>query len=699
MKKGIVEVLQTEMLDFMAPVIVNNLPSIDGLLNSQRQVIWGMDKAKMNSNGQFYKMLKASGRIFDYYVLGDMPLCGVMKNMANNYILNKYLMPKGSFGNKNHRNSKGSAPRYIECKLGKYGEYMLQGINKNAVPMKDNYDATEKEPVIMPSKVPNILTNLRMSIAVSESNTMPSHNMNDTCDSIISYIKTKDIDKSIELIKVPDLPSGGRIIYDKDIFNKIYKTGKGSFTIIGKYKYDEKKNTMTIYEIPYTTYIENIEDEIEDKMDKVFKNVLSDHPQQGSDKDGLKLILYLKKGIDCKYVEKLLRNHTSYEDKFSCNFTILDLDGKTPILMSLEDIITKWLVHRTNCIKNEINYDISIQQKTLNKYLGLQIIDADIENVVKKIRNTKQSILIEMLMNDFNLNKEQAEYIKGILLSNINKEWIKERTDKIDELKELIKTLETNRDDENYINNVIINELEECKTKFGKDRLTDIIYEDNNTKLIKEDLIEDFNCRIMFTSTYIKKHQKKSESHNVKEGEAILGDIETTNKSTLLIFTDKANRYKIPVYELETYTPSKLGDYVYNILPIDKDEKIIKVVSVKEPKGFIYTVYENGCVGKVDIKSYLSNNKKLQNCYNTDSKLLDLYYSEKDIDIFMLSSEGKAIIINTENINSKASRNTKGIRGIKLSEGFTCIGCIMNICLSSVFLSIQKLFSPISNRW
>ena len=147
-KKGIKELLQTEMLDFSAPIIVNNLPAIDGCLISQREVIWGMFKGHKTSDKPTFKMLKCGGNIMDYYVLGDMPLYGVMKNMGNNYTLNKYLKTKGSFGDKNKVNGKGSAPRYIECTLNKYAETMLDGIKKNAVPMKNNYDFTEKEPIV-----------------------------------------------------------------------------------------------------------------------------------------------------------------------------------------------------------------------------------------------------------------------------------------------------------------------------------------------------------------------------------------------------------------------------------------------------------------------------------------------------------------------------------------------------------------------
>ena len=667
MKSSIVDVLKKEMTLFTFPVIVNNLPSIDGLLCGQREIIYAMDKANMNSNGQFYKMLKAAGVVYNYYVLGDSGLTGSMKNMGNNYSLNKYLLPKGSFGNKNLRDGNGSAPRYIECKLSPYSECMLEGINKNAVQMKDNYDATEKEPVILPSKIPNILCNLRTSIAVSEANTMPSHNMEDVCDSIISYIKTNNIDKSIELLKVPDLPSGGAIIYDKKTFDKIYKTGKGSFINLGKYKYIKEKNMISIYEIPYNTVIENIYDEIKNNYSKFQSEISS--ISNGSDKNGLNLRIYLKKGANVDVVIQKLRKYTSYESKFKCNFTILDLDGKTPMLMNLETIITKWLEHRTSCLIRETNFDIKEQSKLLNRLYGLKIINEDLDKAISIIRSSKnENIAKELLKKEFNLNDEQLNYICTIKLVNINHDWITKRITNIDEIENKIEYLNHFKNDKNSINNKIIEQLNEVKNKFKKARQTEIIYEDNIKPISKQDLIEDCNYRLAYTSTYIKKYSKVSDNQKIKDGDIIIEqDIQCNNRDTLLLFTNKANRYKIAVNDLETITPSKsYGDYIPNLLKLEEDEHILRIVPINDKSnGYMIFTYANGKTAKVSIKSYISSSTKLINCYNTNSKLLDLMYIEDDIDILSISDEGKGLIFNTKNINSKASKSTQGNNSMK----------------------------------
>lgn len=670
-KKGIKELLQTEMLDFSAPIIVNNLPAIDGCLISQREVIWGMFKGHKTSDKPTFKMLKCGGNIMDYYVLGDMPLYGVMKNMGNNYTLNKYLKTKGSFGDKNKVNGKGSAPRYIECTLNKYAETMLDGIKKNAVPMKNNYDFTEKEPVVLPSMIPNILTNLRMSIAVSEANKMPSHNMEDVCNSIQSYIKTKDINKSIELIKAPDLPTGGSIIYDKKVFEQIYKTGKGSFSIIGNYKYDKKENTIHIYEIPYTTFIENIEQEIENKLDK-FKNEISDY-HNGSDKQGINLELYLKNGVNPNVVIQKLRKYTSFEDKFSCNFTILDLDNKTPKLMSLEDIITRWIKHRQTCIMNEINYDININKTKLNELYGLKIINNNLDETIKIIRASKnEKIASETLSNRFNLNKEQSEYIASIKLIKLNKEWINSKLSNIEILEKINEDLKNKVNDEDYINNKIIEQLEEVKKEFNQPRKTKIIYEDVIGTASQQDLIEDYNCNIIITEqNYIKKFLKQSDSHKLKDGDSIIQEFKCNNKDTLFFFTNTGYRIKLSVNDLELKKPNALGEYIPTLLSniLLKDEEIIKVIAVpQDAKGYIINAYDSGKISKVNISAYISNYTRLANSYDVTSQLLDIKYVDKDVDILFISEDGKALICNTDRINAKGSRKSQGNVGIKLND-------------------------------
>ena len=687
-KKGIKEVLQTEMLDFVSPLLINNLPGIDGLLVSQRQVIWGMNKAGMNSKGSFYKMLKATGKIFDYYVLGDMPLCGVMKNMGNNYILNKYLIPKGSFGNKNSRNGDGASPRYIECKLNPYAEKMLEGINKNSIDLKWNYDSTEREPIILPSIIPNILTNLRMSISVSEANRMPSHNMNEVCDSIKSYIDTGDINKSIDILKCPDLPSGGSIIYNKETFRKIYNSGKGSFVNIGKYRYDEKSNTIIIYEIPYLTYVENIHDEIESNFSK-FENEVEDF-HNGSDRKGVSLELYLKKGANVDVVIQKLRKYTSYEKNFDCNFTILDLDNKTPKLCSLKDIYDMWITHRIKCITREYTFDLDKIREDLHLLYGLRTLIPVIDEVVKLIRSCKdKKQAIEKIMEIYNLDLKQSEYVASIQLVNLTQDYIQNKIKRIDILEKKEKEYTEFLSSEENIKNKIKEQLDTVKKEFGRERLTEIIYNDKEIKISKDEIIPDYNCRILLTQSLIKKHLRQSDSHKIKSDETIICDIACNNKDNLYLFTDKGNRYLIKCNDLQTFKPSVYGQSINSVINIAKDEKPIYITPIYD-KGYMLFLYSNGNMAKINASVYVSNTKCMK-AFNVENKIIDIKYIENDVDVMMVTSKGKGLIVNSNELEPKSTKSSKGNKFISL-DGDSIIYSNIDIQKDDVVTIYDKEF-------
>lgn len=594
-EKDIIEVMEDEFIPYAGEILVNNIPSVtDGLLPVHRKVEWALHKNGINPEKPFIKLLRAGAYTMVYYVFGDMPLYKSMKNMANNSLNNFYLEPKGSFGDKRKKDGVGASPRYIECKLSKYGKALLHNINKNNVEFKRNFDNTENEPLTLPSIIPNVLTNTSQSIAVGEASKIPAHNLIETCDSFISYIKTQDIDKSIDILKCPDFSLGGQIPYDKDLFERIYKTGKGSFSVIGKYKYDEKKSKITIYEVPYETYIENIEDKVAECIEKgLFKEITDYH--NASDKDGIALDIYIKKNTDInKFIAKL-RKYTPFESKFSCNFTLLDLDNKTPELMTLEDIITKWITHRENCIIKEYEYDISEKEKTLHSLYGLQIINQDLDKAIEIIKTSKkESIALENLIEYFKLTQEQAEYISTIRLVNINEEWMINKIKNISKLENEIKQLNTEKNDINFIHNIIISQLEDIKKQFGKPRLTEIIYNDK-TKLSKSSIVEEYGIQIVLTNSYIKKNRVFSEQQKLKDNDEVLEILSANNTNTIILLSNQGRVFNIKADDLETCKPSEMGDFIPNLLELNKNEKIVKV-AIENQSLFILTAEGKGLV-------------------------------------------------------------------------------------------------------
>lgn len=663
LNKDIINVLEDDFIEYAAPIIVNNLPAIDGLLPVNRKVIWGMYKANITHEKTFSKMLRATGYILPYYTFGDMPLTGAMKNMANNSINYQYLMGKGNFGDKQRREAKGASARYIECKLSKFSEDMIKGINKNSVPMKRNYDNTLDEPIVFPSEIPNILINTSQSIAIGESSKIPSHNLNEVCDSFISYMYTSDIYKSIELLKGVDFELGGQLIYEPELFKKIYTSGKGSFKIMGNYTYDKKESAVTINQVPYEGYIEDIEKELRVKYDKgLFKEIID--IVDGTDKNGIALHIYLKKNTDVDNFIMKLRKYTPYQKTFSCNFTILDLDGKTPILMNLEIIIQKWREHRRTCIRNEFKFDIENNNDKLERLYGLNIINTDLDKAISLIRYSKsEKEAINKLINKFNLTSKQSEYISTIRLININQDWIIKQVKNIEELERKNSILNKVINDNSKIDKLVIKQLEDAKKKYGRDRKTALIYDTDISTLDNKIEIEKYSVTMVLTKEgYLKKTIKYSEVQKVKDGDEVVNLIQTDNSGEVVIITNKQNAHKIQIDDLDNKQPSSIGDYIPNLIKLEKKESIIGLIATSNYKGYAIITYENGKIHKLPLEAFKTSTKRsmLKNT-TINEEIISIIQIDEDSDIYLESSQNKAMVINTSNINSKSSRAANGI--------------------------------------
>jgi len=686
----ITKVLDQQFTDFASYVIINNLPSIDGLLPVQRKVLWACHKNGISSNKQFIKLHRAGAFTMVYYIMGDLPLFGAMKNSANNGLNNMYLTPKGSFGDKRKKFDDGASPRYVECRLSPYSEDgLLKSINKNVVPMKRNFDYTEDEPIILPSLIPNILINMSQSVAVGMASKIPAHNVLDTDNSIINYIKTNDIETSIDILKCPDFEgTKGKIIYDKATFNKIYKTGRGSFSIMGSHIYDKKTNTFSIIEVPYETYIEDIEERLGKAYEKgLFKEIADIYNASGV--QGIQLDIILKKNTDVKAFEQKLRKFTPYESKFSCNFTVLDIDGKTPKLMSLQDIYNTWIQHRINCIKKETQFDIDKNTDDLNKMYGLKIVNEDLDKAIQMIRSSKtEKIAIEKLIPYFKINQIQAEYVVAIRLGNINQEWMNNRIKDISKLESENVELNNYYNSEQLIKDTIITQLEELNKKYGKSRATEIIYDNKEIIFEKSDLVEDYNPTIVLTTKYIKKTRKYSDTQKLTEDDSVLQMIQCNNKDDLILITNQGRSLFRKGYDLQDCLPSEFGTFMTTWLGeyLQKDEKVIYIHATKDWSENLICAFENGNISKMSlIKSKPVQNRQvaIDKIYNTDSPLVSITVSKTDIDILLVTQSGHGLIINTEPIRSVKTKNGKGVEGIKLDVkkmvDDKVIGTLMNV--------------------
>lgn len=660
------------------------LPKVeDGFLPVQRKILYAMKQSGFTYNKDYAKTLDIIGSTTPYYVHGDSSLAGAMSLLVDTNETQRIPFIEGHGNFSNVLSAGGySAPRYTSARLSKFSEdNLFYGLDKDCVKMVG--EESHKEPLFLPTTYPNILTVNLMGIAVGMSCNFHGYSLKDVCDYTSKYINDKTLVASDYLI--PDFNDTCEIIYNKKEIESIANLGKGSIKVRGKYivKETDQGLTLTVY-VPYGTTATALTDEITSKIDK-FKEIIDVRNGTGFNREKQKeeyvVDIDVKKNTNIETLMNKLYKYTQAETSVSYNMNCLV--NFVPKVRGVNEILDFWITSREECIKKGLEFDLKKQSERLHILCGYKKIFLDIDKTIEIIKNTQEENLInKSLMEYFNIDEIQAESISNLKLRSINKKYIANQIKIIDELEEEVKDLNYKINHKEEIDNIIIETLNEISNKFGKPRRTEIIQESEIQQLSNEDLIEDYNARILITRDgYIKKYLKQSDNNKIKDGDVIIDNITTTNKSTLLIFTNKANRYKLPVYELDTVQPSSFGQYIYNLIHIDKDENVIKIVSIENTnKGYMYFAFENGKVSKQDLsKSNIasSNYKCLKNAYSTESKVLDIYYSEKPIDIFMLSSEGQGIIMSSDSFNGK--KNGNGDTGIKLTEGNIVVGCKIGI--------------------
>lgn len=667
--KKIENIIEDNMMGYSQYVIKNRaLPDLySGMKPIHLKILWSMYE---NKTFNFTKSANVSGKVMVYSPHGDCyeTIVNMVQKDRHKYNL---IEGQGNWGSHCSTDMQPAASRYTECKLSPLGIDCMEGISKNMVEMIDNYDNSHKMPKYLPTKFPLILCMASSGIAVGMANDSPSFNLEDVCNATISYLQGEEIP-----LLIPDFATGGYLIYDEKEIKSVNLEGRGRIKLRAKYKIED--NTIIINEIPYGVTVESIIDKIvnEHKKGKLkeITNVLN---QTGI--DGLSIEITCKKGTDLDKLMAKLYTITPLESYFNVNMNVL-LKG-SPIVLGANDIIKEWVEFRRVCISNGIKFDISKMEKELHLLRGLKKILLDIDKTISIIRHSKD--IEKELIEHFNIDNEQANYIVNMKLRNINKNYIIKQISDIDGMESKLKGLKDIINNPSEIDKIIIKDLKEVMKKYGKPRKTQIIHESKIPEIQEEDFIEDYNCKILYTKqNYIKKLLRSLDEQKLRDGDEILEEIQSTNKSTLLLFTNKANRYKIPCHELETHKPSTLGEYIPNIIDLEEGEEIIKIISLEDESkanGYIISVYENGRIAKIDIQSFISANRKLQNCYSTKSKLIDIIYVEKDIDILLLSKEGKGLILNTSYFNAKKSKDSQGDIAINLKsklEDNKLIGCI-----------------------
>lgn len=668
-KQPITQTLEKNYMPYAMSVIISRaIPEIDGFKPSHRKLLYTMYKMGLMS-GARTKSSNVVGQTMKLNPHGDMAIYETMVRLtrSNEALLHPFVDSKGNFGKQYSRDMAFAAPRYTEVKLDPICSDIFGDIDKNTVDFVDNYDATLKEPTLLPTAFPNILINPNQGIAVGMASNIASFNLREMCEATVEYIKNPNVDLT-QYIKAPDFPTGATLLYEEEEMHKIFETGRGSFKLRSVYNYDKKNNCIEITEIPYTTTSEVIIDKLVELIKAGKLREISDVRDE-TDKGGLKITLDLKRGTDPDKLMTRLFRLTTLEDTFSCNFNLL-IDGR-PVVLGVRGILGEWVRFRITCVKRRLAFDIEKKSDRLHLLEGLAKILLDIDKAVSIIRHTElENMVVPNLMKGFDIDEVQAEYIADIKLRNLNREYILKRTEDIEtltkEIGELTKTLGSDA----TVKKLISKQLIELSKKYGIDRKTQVIANDEVEHFNEESFIEDYPLTLFFTrDNYLKKVSAASlrssgKEHNLKEGDVILQEIETQNKADLLLFSDKGNVYKYKISDIADSKVSLMGEYLPNLLSSEADEKIVFIHPTTDYKGNFLYCFANGKMAKVPVEGYATktNRKRLQNAYYTGSPLVKIIFiGEQEYDFVVFSNLGKALFFNSAKIPLKTTKTTQGV--------------------------------------
>lgn len=671
----ITDTLEKNYMPYAMSVIISRaIPEIDGFKPSHRKLLYTMYKMGLLT-GQRTKSSNVVGQTMKLNPHGDMAIYETMVRLtrSNEALLHPFVDSKGNFGKQYSRDMAFAAPRYTEVKLDPICNDIFGDIDKNTVDFVDNYDATQKEPTLLPTAFPNILINPNQGIAVGMASNIASFNLREICNATIAFMKDENVDLS-EYIEAPDFSTGATLLYDKEEMEKVFETGRGSFKLRSVYSYDKKSNCIEITEIPYTTASEVIIDKIVELIKAGKAREISDIRDE-TDKSGLKITIDLKRGTDPDKLMTRLYKQTTLEDSFACNFNLL-IDGR-PVVLGVRGILREWTRFRIGCVKRRLAFDIDKKSDKLHLLEGLAKILLDIDKAVSIIRHTElESMVVPNLMKGFEIDKIQAEYIADIKLRNLNREYILKRTDEIDaltkEIDELVKTLGS----EAAVKKLIAKQLTELAKKYGADRKTKVIASDEVEHYSEESYVEDYALTLFFTrENYLKKVSAASlrssgSEHKLKEGDEILQEIEATNKSELLLFSDKCNVYKCRLSDIADSKVSLMGEFLPNVLSMEADEKIIFIHPTVDYKGNFLYCFESGKMAKVPVAGYATktNRKRLTNAYYSGSPIVKIIYlGDTEHDFVVFSNLGKALFFNSGKIPLKTTKTTQGV-GVMISK-------------------------------
>ena len=673
----ITETLEKNYMPYAMSVILSRaIPEIDGFKPSHRKLLYTMYKMGLLTSGRT-KSANVVGQTMRLNPHGDAAIYETMVRLSRGYeaLLYPYVDSKGNFGKAYSRDMAYAASRYTEVKLEKICQELFADIDKDTVDFVDNYDATMKEPRLLPVTYPGILVNANMGIAVGMASSICPFNLGEVCETTIALMQDPEHDIASTLT-APDFPGGGYILYDRAELEKIYATGRGSVTVRSRYTYDKGNNCIDITEIPPTTTIEAIMDKVIDLIKGGRIREIADMRDE-TDLNGLKITIDLKRGADPdKLMQKLFRL-TPLEDNFSCNFNVLV--GGMPKVMGVRELLGEWIAFREECVRRRIFFDLTKKKEKLHLLRGLEKILLDIDKAIRIVRETEEEKeVVPNLMIGFGIDEVQAEYVAEIRLRQLNREYILDRTEEIGQLEKDIAEMEGTLQSRRKIRSVITAELKAVEKKYSQPRKSMLLFPSEVPAEEPEDDTPDYPVNLFFTREgYFKKitnqSLRMSGEQKLKDGDEVAETVQATNRSELLFFTNRCQVYKTAAGEFEDTKASALGDYLPAKLGMESGEVPVYMAVTSDYSGFMLFGFENGKVAKVPLSAYQTKTrrKKLTAAFSDKSPLAAALQMEADGEVLLLSTDTRMLIVHSGLIPAKVTKDSQGVSVMALKKKHT----------------------------
>jgi len=689
---NIVKEMQDSFIEYsMSVIIARALPDLrDGLKPVHRRILHTMLESGFTPDKGYVKCAKTVGAVIgNYHPHGDTAVYDAMVRMAQDFSYRHPLIDgHGNFGAID--GSTAAAYRYTESRISKIAMEMVRDIKKNTVDFTPNFDATREEPVVLPSRFPNILVNGTMGIAVGMATNIPPHNLGEVIDGCVAYIENPEIDTLglMNHIKGPDFPTGGFILGNSGI-KKAYETGKGTITLRGKVDIIEKKDRaeLVITEVPYqvntSTLITRIAELVRDKA----IDGISDLREETSFADGLKIVIELKRDANPNVVLNNLYKHTQLQTSYGIN--MLMLNQGTPQILGLKSIISNYIDFQKEVIIRRTKFDLKKAEDRVHILNGLKIALDNIDAVIKILKESKtDEIAKQQLMSRFNLDEVQSEAILEMKLRRLTGLEKDKILNEIEELNKLIAHLKDILSSDEKILNVIKEELLEIKDRYATERKTNI--DMTSIEYIEdESLIPVENVIITLTEKgYVKRVNNETYKTQNRGGVGIKGMttneedfvknlISMTTHDYILFFTDRGKVYKIKGYEVPEFSRQSKGLPIINLLPIEKDETVTAMLSIEREDNnqFIVFCTQNGLIKRTNISEFdsIRKNGKIAITLKEDDELISVKKTDGNKNIIIGASNGRMIRFEESEIRIMG-RTASGVRGINIGDGI-CVGC------------------------